>query len=49
MLEDVYSNEQFTEVAKSFYDTFPSYLEKWSISVLPFDMFHCTLLKNHPA
>jgi hypothetical protein len=27
-VEDVYINEQFTEVANSFYDTFPLYLEK---------------------
>jgi hypothetical protein len=46
---DVYSNEQFTEVGNSFYNTFLVYLEKWSNNVLPLDMFHWTLLKNPPA
>jgi hypothetical protein len=44
-VEDVYNNEQFTKVASSFYNTFLLYLEKWSNSVLPLDMFHWILLK----
>jgi hypothetical protein len=45
-VDDVYSNEQFTEAASSFYNTFLLYLEEWSNSVLPLDTFHWTLLKN---
>jgi hypothetical protein len=45
-VEDVYSNEKFTEVANSFYNTFLLYLEKWSNNVLPLDMLHWTLLKD---
>jgi hypothetical protein len=47
-VEDVYSSEQFTEVASSFYNTFLLYLEKWSNSVL-LDMFNWTLCKNPPT
>jgi hypothetical protein len=36
-VEDVYSNEQFTEVANSFYNTFLLYLQKWNNNVLPLD------------
>jgi hypothetical protein len=45
-VEDVYSNEQFTEVANSFHNTFLLYLEQRINNVLPLDMFHWTLLKN---
>jgi hypothetical protein len=38
-VEDVYSNEQFTEVTNSLYDTFLLHIEKWSNSVLPLDMY----------
>jgi hypothetical protein len=48
-VEDIHSNEQFTEVASSFYNTFLLYLEKWSNSVLPLLMLHWTLLKNPPT
>jgi hypothetical protein len=48
-VEYVYSKEKFTEVGNSFYNTLLLYLEKWSNSVLPLDMFHCTLLKNLPT
>jgi hypothetical protein len=48
-VEDVYSNEKFTEVANSFYHTFLLYLKKWSNNVLPLDMFHWTLFKNPPT
>jgi hypothetical protein len=47
-VEDVCSNRQFTEVVNTFYNIFLLYLEKWSNSVLPLDMFHWTLLKNPP-
>jgi hypothetical protein len=48
-IEDVYSNEQFTKVANSFYNTYLLYLEEWSNSILPLDMIHWTLLKNPPT
>jgi hypothetical protein len=47
--KNVYSNEQFTKVANSFYKSFLLYLEKWSNSVLPLNMCHWTLLKNPPT
>jgi hypothetical protein len=48
-VEDVYSNDQVTEVANSFYNTFLLYLEKLSNNVLPLVMIHWTLLRNPPA
>jgi hypothetical protein len=48
-VEDVYSNEQLTEVAISFYHILLLYLEKWSNNVLLLDMFHWTLHKNPPT
>jgi hypothetical protein len=48
-IEDVYSNEHFTEISNSFYNIFLLYLEKLSNNFLPFDMFHWTLHKNPPT
>jgi hypothetical protein len=48
-VEDVYSNEKFTQAANSFCNTFLLYLEKMSKNVLPLDMFHWTLHKNPPT
>jgi hypothetical protein len=47
--EDGYSNEQFNEVANTFYNTCLLYLEKLTNSVLLLDMFHWSLLKNPPT
>jgi dynactin complex subunit len=47
--EDVCNNEQFSELANSFYNTLLLYLEQRNNSVLPLDMFHWTLLKNPPT
>jgi hypothetical protein len=48
-VEDVYSNEQFSEVANTFYNTLLLYLEKLSNSFLLLNMFHWPLLKNPPT
>jgi hypothetical protein len=39
-VEDVYNNEEFTEVAKSVYNTLLLYLEKLSENILPLGLFH---------
>jgi hypothetical protein len=44
--EDFYSNDKFSEVDNSFSNTFLLYLEKWSNTFLPLNVFHWTLLQN---
>jgi hypothetical protein len=48
-VEEVYSNEHFTEVANTIYNTFLLCLEKCSNSFLPLDMFHWALPTSSPT